>query len=83
MVQDLSEVLLLIILEMPRTQVRAHAFQRRGGASPAVHPWREAVGQAQGTGWHPSWSGGEKGYSTTAEQPSGTRVPRAAGRQSR
>lgn len=81
--QDLSEVLLLIILEMPRAQVREHAFQRGGRASPAVHPWRGAVGQAQGTGWHPSWSGGEKSYSATAEQPSGTRVPRAARRQSR
>lgn len=83
LVQDLSEVLLLIILEMPRAQVREHAFQRGGRASPAVHPWRGAVGQAQGTGWHPSWSGGEKSYSATAEQPSGTRVPRAARRQSR
>lgn len=62
-VQDLSEVLLLLILEMPRAQVREQTFQRRGRASPAVHPRRGAVGQAQGTGWHPSWSGGEKGFS--------------------
>lgn len=34
LVQDLSEVLLLIILEMPRAQVREHAFQRGGRASP-------------------------------------------------
>lgn len=83
LVKFLSGILLLIILEMQRAQVRQHAFQRRGRASRTVHPWRGAVGRAQGTGWHPSWSGGEKGYSATAQQPSGTRVLRAAGSQSR
>lgn len=46
LVQDLSEVLLLIILEMPRVQVREHAFQRAGRASPCSVPmeWDSGAG---------------------------------------
>lgn len=82
LLQDLSEVPLLIILEMSRTHVREHAFRRRGRASPILHA--EGSGAGSGHGLAPTvFRWGEGLLCASAEQPSGTRVPRAAGRQSR
>lgn len=59
LVQDLSEVLLLIILEMLRVQVREHAFQRAGRASPCSVPmeWDSGAGSGHGAGTHPGQVG--------------------------
>lgn len=71
LVPDVSEVLLLIILEMPRAQVREHAFQRRGRASPTVHPWR---GAGSGRGLAPivvRWGEGLLCHTRTAQRNEG------------